>query len=115
TPLLAAEVARSSLAFIQQIRKGQAAGTPVALHVPVPMAALSMAAGRYALLHRLRDLPTDVRRLLLVELADVPDGTPQARLGEAAGRLGARRPGSGRASTLSALWRAGTHPSLWRI
>jgi hypothetical protein len=84
TPLLAAEVARSSLAFaVQQIREGQAAGTPVALHVPVPLAALSMAAGRYALLHRLRDLPADVRRLLLMELTDVPDGAPQARFSEA--------------------------------
>ncbi|MDB5447775.1 MAG: hypothetical protein JWQ97_3092 [Phenylobacterium sp.] len=87
-PLLAAEVARSSLEFAaQQVRACVEAGAPVAMHVPVPLSALSMAAGRYPLLHLMRDLSPSVRRLLVVELTDVPDGVPQSRLSEAVSML----------------------------
>jgi hypothetical protein len=87
-PLLASEVARSSLAFAaHHMGAGCDGGEPIAMHVPVPLSALALTAGRYPLLHVLRDLSPDVRRLLVLELTDVPDGVPQSRLAEAVSML----------------------------
>jgi hypothetical protein len=87
-PHAAAEVARSSLAFAaEQVHACCVAGAPVALHAPVPIGALAVQAGRSALLSMLKGLPGDVRRWLVLELTDVPEGVPQGRLSEAVAML----------------------------
>ena len=87
-PAMAAEVACSSLAFAaEQVRACCVAGAPVALHVPVALGALSIQAGRHRLLSQLKELPDEVRRLIVLELTEVPDGVPQGRLSEAVGML----------------------------
>jgi hypothetical protein len=87
-PLLAAEVARSNLAFaVEQIRAGRDGGTPVAMHVPVPIGALTITSARYPLLHFMRDLDAATRRLLVVELTDLEAGVPHSRLSESVSML----------------------------
>jgi hypothetical protein len=66
----------------ERIRSGGEAGNPVALHLPLPLNALSYSAPRYRLLHALRRLDRDVRRYLLLELTELPAGLPQSRLTE---------------------------------
>lgn len=84
SPLLASEAARATLAFAaHQVQSCCDSGTPVGMHVPVPIAALSNTAARYPVLQLLRELPLAVRRLLIVELTELPEGVPPSRLTEA--------------------------------
>jgi hypothetical protein len=87
-PLLASEVARSALAFAaHQVRAGCDCGTPIGIHVPVPLAALTSTAARYPVLNLLRELTPSVRRLIILELTEVPEGVPPSRLSEAVSML----------------------------
>ncbi len=88
SPMAAAEVARSSLTIAaEQLVACCAAGAPVALHVPIPIGALTVQTGRHGLISTLKGLPREARRLLVLELTDVADGVPQGRLSEAIAML----------------------------
>ena len=54
----------------------------VALHVTLPLRALTYSPSRFRVLHALRDLPPEVRKLLILEIVELADGLPQSRLAE---------------------------------
>ncbi|WP_395670659.1 hypothetical protein [Phenylobacterium sp.] len=54
----------------------------IGLHVPVPIEALSYSNSRYRLLHALRDVAPEVRRMLLLEVTNLPAGFPPGRMTE---------------------------------
>jgi hypothetical protein len=54
----------------------------VALHLTLPVRALSYSLSRYRVLHTLRELPPEVRKLLILEIVELSDGLPQSRLAE---------------------------------
>jgi len=82
TPALAAQIALHAL----REAMGQACADPaapsMAIHAPLPLPALSYSTSRYALLHALRDLDPLVRRRLVLEITELPEGFPSGRLAE---------------------------------
>lgn len=54
----------------------------VALHLTLPVRALTYSPSRYRVLHALRDLSPEVRKLLILEIVELSDGLPQSRLTE---------------------------------
>ena len=80
-PRLAADVAVELVAAAGEAL-AESAAAPVALHVPLPLQALSYSTSRYRLLHELKAVTPDIRRRLIVEIAGLTDGFPQARLAE---------------------------------
>lgn len=82
----AAEVAMNALSYATELLGEQGEqgeqGAQVALHVPVPLHALTFSASRYRLLKALRELPESVRRLLVLEIIDIAGGFPPSRLSE---------------------------------
>ena len=76
----AAEVAMNALSYAADLLGDQ--GAQVALHVPLPLHALTFSASRYRVLQVLHGLPEPVRRLLVLEIVDVAGGFPPSRLSE---------------------------------
>ncbi|HEX3364393.1 hypothetical protein [Phenylobacterium sp.] len=54
----------------------------VALHLTLPVRALTYSLTRYRVLHALRDLSPEMRKLLILEIVELSDGLPQSRMAE---------------------------------
>jgi len=77
---LAAEVAIGGLNFAADlIGRGHA---KVALHAPMPWNAMTYSTSRYRLLQALRDIPSEIRQFLILEITELSEGLPPSRLSE---------------------------------
>jgi hypothetical protein len=80
--MAAGDVALRALTAAEERIGAEADCLRVGLHVPLPLGALAYSGPRYRILHTLRDMPEPVRRYLLLELVDLPEGFPQGRMAE---------------------------------
>jgi hypothetical protein len=78
----AGEVALRALMAAEERIGVEAARPRVGMLVPLSLGALAYSGPRYRILHALRDLPEPVRRYLLLEIVDLPEGFPQGRMAE---------------------------------
>lgn len=85
SPNLSAEVAAAVLSHAANLIACE--GVRVALHIPVPLSALTYSTSRYRLLHALKDMDAAVRQYLILEITELADGLPQGRLAELVGML----------------------------
>ena len=85
SPNMAGEAALATLAYAVELITAQRA--VVALHAPVALGALTYSASRFRILKALREIPATVRRLLIAEITDVPEGLPQSRFAEVVSML----------------------------
>jgi hypothetical protein len=76
------EAAQQILAFSTELLTRKEDGVLIGLHVPVPFEALSSSGWRYRVLGALKGLSAEVRRFMLLEIIDAPDGLPQSRMTE---------------------------------
>jgi hypothetical protein len=70
-----------------RLLEGLAGGSKFAAHLPIPFLAASGGATRQRLQQRLRALPLEVRRLLILELTGISDGLPSGRMAETVAAL----------------------------
>jgi len=54
----------------------------VGLHLPVPLSAMRYSSARFRFLQALKSLAPEVRRFLLLELTELPEGLPQSAMTE---------------------------------
>ena len=82
TPALAGSMAIQALNYAVDSTRHVEGGGQVAIHAPLPLPALTFSTSRYELLHALRDLDPMVRRRLVLEITELPEGFPAGRLTE---------------------------------
>ncbi|WP_293678457.1 hypothetical protein [uncultured Phenylobacterium sp.] len=85
TPGMAADVCLHSLRYGLDAAASQDA--PVAFHLGVPLAAMTYSSSRYRILEALRQLEAPIRRFLILELEQLPEGFPPGRLAELASMM----------------------------
>jgi hypothetical protein len=72
--------------FLAGLEYGAAAAAsqdaPVAFHLGAPLAAMTYSTSRYRILQALRQLPPPIRRFIVLELEQLPEGLPAGRLTE---------------------------------
>ncbi|HEY3695735.1 hypothetical protein [Phenylobacterium sp.] len=86
-PTVAGEAAMQALAYAADLLSNGPEGLHVGLHTPLSIGAMGHSASRYRLLHALQSLDPAIRRLLLIEIIDLPAGFPQSRMTEVVAAL----------------------------
>jgi hypothetical protein len=80
SPTLAAEIA------LVVIKRGaellQSLSARIALHLPLPLRALTYSTARYRVLRALQDLPAELRKLVVLDVVELSPGLPPGRLTE---------------------------------
>ncbi|WP_372785859.1 hypothetical protein [Phenylobacterium sp.] len=64
------------------VSEGLERGARFAIHVDVPFQGLTASRALYGLLHRLRELPDEVRRMIVLDLTGLEEGLPHSRMAE---------------------------------